>query len=207
MWKDFQESFANTGHRVLGRRLRPFCLYYQFWLDTLDLPLLRGEPSSLADLELGTRLCCCRYGEAEAMVGRRIGRLGQARWLLKTLRTRADREFAAFDVYIRDWFAPPETRFKAPATEDGTTYQMFPPTLSLACALIKHTGWEPPTVWMLPLGQVHWYLQGFLRAEGVETGLVTPHDEEFMEGLRREREHKKGTKGDGCAGGASPEKS
>jgi len=73
----------------------------------------------------------------------KVGRLGQIRWLLKTLRTRADREFAAFDACLRDWFAPPETRFKAPATEDRTIYQMFPPPLSLACALERTHLFEP----------------------------------------------------------------
>jgi hypothetical protein len=40
---------------------------------------------------------------------------------------------------------------------------------------------------MLPLGQVHWYMTAFLRMEGVETGMITPQDREFIEGIARER--------------------
>ena len=186
MWIEFKESFVNVEHRVLGRKLRPFCLYYQFWLDVLDSPLPRGEPSTLADLEVASRVCTCRYGEGERAV-RRLGTLGKAAWAARWAFANTAREFARFDAYLRDWFAPPETRIKPPETADGRTFEQFPQTLSLACAVIKNTGWPPERVWMLPIGQVHWYLAGFLRMDGVETGLITPQDREFMDGIARER--------------------
>ena len=189
MWTEFQEAFVNIEHRVLGWRLRPFCLYYQFWLDALDSPLTRGVPASLADLEVACRLCTSGYGEAERAM-RPVGRLGQAGWIARWLFSNTQREFARFDAYLRDYFSPPESRIKAPETAGGKVYEQFPQTLSLAGAIIKHTGWTPEVVWMLPIGQVHWYLAAFLRMDGVETGLITPQDREFIEGIAKERRAK-----------------
>ncbi|MFZ4695738.1 MAG: hypothetical protein ACOYMV_11485, partial [Verrucomicrobiia bacterium] len=176
-------------HRVLGWRLRPFCLYYQFWLDVLDSPLTRGVPASLADLEVACRLCTSGYGEAERAM-RPVGKLGQAGWVARWCFSNTQREFGRFDAYLRDYFSPPESRIKAPETAAGKVYEQFPQTLSLAGAIIKHTGWTPEVVWMLPIGQVHWYLAAFLRMDGVETGLITPQDREFIEGIAKERRSK-----------------
>lgn len=182
-WPSYEESFVGVEHRVLGRRLRPFCAYYQFWLQVVQSPLVCGQPATLGDLEIAVRICTSEYGEVERRI-RPLGWFGRLAWWWRFFRaflTGRD-EFAAFVAYVQDWYALPKTRFQS----EGA-YEQFPSTLSLVCSLIKHTGWSPRRAWMLPLGQLHWYLQGFLRMEGVETGLITPHDEEFIAGIMRER--------------------
>lgn len=183
LWLPFQEAFASTPHEVMGKRLRPFCLYYQFWLDFIESPLWTGKrPASLIDLEIATRLCSCDYGEAERIIQehRNRGRfhawywkvLGRWIWALKALRFNTKIEAEKFHAYIHSTYSPPEfhgSSRRNPAEE-------FPPVLGTVCWLVEWGGWAERRVWMLPLGRAHWYVTGYLRNKGVSLKLVTERD-------------------------------
>lgn len=191
-WSNFQESFLHTeGHRVLGYRLRPFSLYHQLVLDAIESPVIQGNvPISLIDLEIACRVCSTSFG-GYRRAGKRAGffrKLGFA-WRIAT--TSLGAELRKFDSYFGDYVALPERHGGgAPPSQDGKLYQDFPSPLSIASLLIEHglDGGDRAKVWETPLGEAHWWSTAFLRLAGGENDLITEHDKEFIEGLRKQRE-------------------
>ena len=60
--ESFYEAFINCEHKVLGRRLRPFCLRHCLYLEAIGSPIMRivnGEEVAISrkDLELAVIIC------------------------------------------------------------------------------------------------------------------------------------------------------
>lgn len=202
----FYEAFAHTGHEVLGRRLEKFTLRHRFWLSVFESPLVTGGEMGMVDLELAVRLCAIPYAELDVAVPRMVAR--RPRWgdrlgfFLRSWKRRTDVEYAAMLEYLLDHGCPPATHegglemgvpdgppppggSKAPV-ESGT----IPGILSLVSGLILRTKWSPGIVWGLGPGEAEWYLTGVLLHDGVDVPIKSGSDEEFEEGIRREREAK-----------------
>ena len=203
----FFEAFAHTGHRVMGRELVKFTLRHRFWLEVFESPVVMGGEVTLVDLEGAAMLCAIPYADLDRLVpqliSRRPTRWARLRFLLRTLRSRADREYGALMAYLLDHGCPPVTHGEGidAGEEDGPPvpphlkkkehpdrFGTLPGLLSLVTGLIRRTKWDPGVVWGLGPGEAEWYLTGVLLHSGVDVPLKTPSDEEFEEGLRRERE-------------------
>lgn len=191
----FCEAFAHVAHRVMGRRLEPFSLRHRFWLEAMESPLVTGGVVTLVDLDLAARVCAvpCRNLDREVptLLERGPGRWERLRFAWWWMRGRADHEYAAFQEYFMDYGCPPATHGGgASATQKGKRYETMPGILGLVTGLIRGSGWEPETVWSLNPGAAEWYLVGIFLHRGVDMRLKTEHDEEFEEGMRRERMNK-----------------
>lgn len=191
-WASFEESFIHTNaHKVLGHRLRPFSLYHQLILEAISSPIMGGSGIvTLIDLEIACRICASDYnGYQDA--SRRIGWFGKLRWGIKALTRSLEKEAAKFDAYFSDFVALPETHGQG-GSQEGKTYHEFPAPLSVAGCLMAN-GFESgrrKEIWMTPLGEAHWYCATFLRLDGADLNLITEHDREIMDGLRRRKKEK-----------------
>ena len=189
-WKDYRESFSIHSHRVLGRRLRPFCLAHQFYLTVLSSPLLVAESISLPQLEQAVVVCSSRPHEIEDRLSK-IGRsttLSHAKWWWRLWRYDFAKELKKFDAYLGDIFAPPEVKSTGSTVkrlDKGGTGQRLPDELSMACAMIKHTGWAEDDVWEMPLGKLHWYSAGFQSLENADFKLVTEEDKQHLAMIKK----------------------
>lgn len=193
----------------MGRRLAKFTLRHRFWLEAFDSPVVIGGEVRLVDLEMATMICAIPYPELDKrvpqLVGRRPGRWTQLRFLVRSvLRANAQREYALLAAYLLDHGNPPATHESGieegdpdgppprPGAQQGPDqFATIPGILSLVTGLIRRAKWDPDVVWALGPGEAEWYLTGVLLHEGVNVPIKSASDEEFEEGLRREREAKK----------------
>jgi len=189
-WFEFRESFATEDHVVFGRRLKPFCLYYQFWLSSIESPILSGEQVSITDLELAVRICSADYGKAPKSVPTKVSLFGHLVWWWRLLRYNPSTEFKKFQNYLEDQFAPPEVKSTGgdKTVNKGGSQEMLPSELSLACSVIKHTGWCEDKVWTMPLGRAYWYSAGFNCLESPDFKLVTQEDKDHVAAIKRLQE-------------------
>ncbi len=198
-WPEFFDAFCEGAeHRVCGRRLRPFCAYYRHWLELCHSPLVNEGHVTIVDLEIASRICTSRFGEAHRALRR--PRLGRWLWTLRALRYDAGREGQRFAAYVKDHTSGPKRREDLISDLTGNAgernrLQKLPPTLQMVCELIWQTKWEEERAWMMPMGRMLWLLAGFRRIEGMDDkGMLTEHDREFIEGLAAQKCGKKGKK-------------
>lgn len=200
----FFEAFAHVGHEVMGRWLEPFSLRHRFWLEAMGSPLVTGGPATLVDLEMAARICAIPFSrldrEVPRMLARGPGWRDKAGFLWRMWRRSAPEEYRRFQDYFIDHGCPPATHGGGTATKDGKTYAALPGLLSLVTALIHGSRWDPDVVWSLPPGAAEWYLAGIYTHRGADMRVKTEHDEEFEEGLRREREKAALAQGSGGGG-------
>lgn len=188
----FFEAFAHTRHRAMGRALEVFSLRHRFWLEAFESPLVRGGALTLVDVEMAAAVCALPFErldrEVPRMLGRGPGWWTKLRFCWRLLRRRTAAEYAAFQAYMIDHGCPPATHHNDEPAGGGKHYETLPGIFGLVSGLVRGSGWEPDTVWALSPGQAEWYLTGIFLHRGVDMKLKSEHDEEFEEGLRKERE-------------------
>lgn len=181
----FAESWLNKSREVLGRKLRPFCLWHRFLFEVTNSPILLGAPVSFLELYAAVEICTLPFGEF----------LG-GEWMADPAKQKAIRrgekdfdlgsEAAKMAAHIADYFAPPALWHK----DGGKSHDDPPPEiLSLAAHVISVTGWEEERVWMLPIGKVYWYSAVFARLAGAETRFVSESSGDLESILRMKAEY------------------
>jgi hypothetical protein len=190
----FLEAFAHVPHRVMGRWLEPFSLRHRFWLEAFESPLVTGGTATLIDLEMASRVCSIPFAKLDREVPRMLrrgpgwgARIG---FSLRMLRGRTAEEYGRWQDYLTDHGCPPACHGGGKVSKGGKRYEAMPGILGLVTALVRGSGWDPDTVWAICPGAAEWYLTGIFMHRGVDMRIKTSHDEEFEEGLRREREEK-----------------
>lgn len=187
-WEDFKNAIiVSDDHYVMGRKLRPFCLDHQFWLEVIGSPLLTQEENvTLLDLELASLICCSGYMESRNIPYRKPSFFEQLRFGFRAIgKNRIFKELAAFNRYLRDFSSIPEIGSKS----EGEKRSMFPPVASISAHLVKNHLYngDEEAIWTMPLGKAHWYSVAFMRLEGEDVKILTEHDREFIEGLKRNK--------------------
>lgn len=176
----------------MGRDLEVFTLRHRFWLEAFDSPLVVGGEVTLVDLEMAALVCAIGYEDLDREVPRMLARgprlWEKLRFCWRLLRRSAQKEYDAFQGYLLDHGCPPSMHGGGKQSGKAKHYEALPGILGLVTALIRGSGWEPQVVWGLSPGQAEWYLTGIFMHRGVDMRIKTGHDEEFEEGLRKERE-------------------
>lgn len=101
--ESFYEAFINCEHKVLGRRLKPFCLRHCLYLEVIGSPIMRivnGEEVAISrkDLELAVIICSADRDIIAAMKRPNFG-----------LRFhRFNRGLTAFLGYLTDFLSLPD---------------------------------------------------------------------------------------------------
>lgn len=189
-WDSFGESFAHDEHRVMGRKLRPFCLYYRLWMRIIGSPFVHADkPVGVADLELASRLCSCAFGEAEKSLRRRPGRIerwARALWMLWP--GALEREAKKMIAYLRDTATGPDY---APG---GESREEFPMEVLGVAALMMHGKFSREDAWMLPFGEGVWMRAAFDLLQGGKPEVLTPEQKRILDHAMAEQERRESHK-------------
>lgn len=197
-FKAFADSFALPFTPVLmGRRVRPFALYHQHWLDQIESPFMQPDaPATIFDLEIASVICACGYGEIEQVANHRKNWLEKLGWQLRALTTDISKEAATFQAYIHHYIQIPKMWGSAGSVPLANS--RFPDVLSIVTTLMRGNYGTKEEIWMTPVGEAHWSAASIRRDEGCEINLITPRDEAWIANFERrkqERELKRQMKG------------
>jgi hypothetical protein len=175
----FAEAWVNADHRVLGRDLRPYSLWHQLVLQVIESPFLNGD-GNLRDLDQASYVCSTHYGQPLDLRHRHP----LAIWW--NVRRNFNTERAEFLAYLDDYVQVPEFTIvdDSPVGPSRTLLGQPPVILSLACKVIRWSGWTEQYVWDMPIGKVEWYAAMADRQEGVRVSFKTPESNEFLNELK-----------------------
>ena len=160
--KDFYEAFINCQHKVLGKRLKPFCLKHCLYLEAIESPFMRvanGEETEISrkDLELAVLICSSR--------GDILENLSKANypqnWLMNFHSFK--RNCTRFLGYLSDFLTIPEMWDSG----SGKHTLNSPWILSKATLLLQKTNLTREEIWNMPLGELFWYMASMAELEGV----------------------------------------
>jgi hypothetical protein len=186
----FAEAFVNSTHRVLGRKLKPFCLWHRFQLEILESPFLSGDVINIVDLERAVQACCLTYPE---VIKAKIN-MWSFRWRLAGCSFEA--EVKKFMNYVEDHFSPPKFLPQLKKRYMPETINHPPPeNLIIFSAVAALTGWKDKEIWMLPLGQAYWYAASHWYQAGAELDFLTPEHLVLRERIKQMQEEKEGRNG------------
>lgn len=183
----FYEAWFNTEHRVLGRRLHPFCLNDALILSLAESPFLLGTDSGisydLTDLQLAVKICS---NPAELFLNAALDRvwfagLRAAIWTTQCKRMSLEGHCQRFVSYIDDFNSAPETWLDQEDAGDGKL--RAPWVLANAVFLIRHTTFTPNQVWTMPLGMSLWYCATLSEQLGSKIQIVSEEESQGMEKL------------------------
>ncbi|MDR1279868.1 MAG: hypothetical protein LBK99_03485 [Opitutaceae bacterium] len=184
----FTEAFANTDHTVYGKRLAPFCLWHQLNLELVNSPLITGDAVTPIDLWAAVKICTAPFSP-----GGIVPRLNPVRGWRKLVEiwrfSRYDfrKEFSRFEDYLADFQSPPKL-WPNHHKGGGQSARDMDEILEAAAHVIHETGWSEETVWMMPIGKLHWYSTAFLKFKGADIMIWTPLDEEAFQEHKKKRE-------------------
>jgi hypothetical protein len=194
----YVEALAHAPrHRVLGRRLRPFCLWHRLQLEYANSPLLTGAPTTLADLEYAVAVCRTRFGElgvARPPVGcwrRWAAYIRQAWWNVEL-------ERAKWTAYAMDYASSPKMMMSRGGSAGESVPDMDEALVEVAMYR-RMTGCSREEPWEMPMGEVAWMNAAFARQKGAKFSIITPLDDEIVEEIKKNAETLKAEKLTGAA--------
>lgn len=173
----FSECLINSERRILGVKLRPFCLWHLFLLQVLESPLILGKPVEIEDLRTAVAVCRTRHGESKL---RKPSYLSTAYCLARKHNVREQ-----FRSYVNDYLQIPEYSIVVPPGEGEPPRRgRAPEVLVVAADIIGWSHWPEKYVWELPLGLAYWYQSMSIRATGADLDFMTPKEREFQQQLK-----------------------
>jgi hypothetical protein len=192
-----------SGRRVLGKRLRKFCLWHRLLLGTVDSPFTNNSDRTLRDVRIAIGICRTRFGDSRIRKPILIPALIWLKFILWSLLPRRKRNYApddlrglnpmqraimkhsnAFLEYCGDYlqdpkFAiiPPETNGTAPRVPRGRA----PAELEHASDLINWAkgAMTEQRVWEMPFGLANWYRVMAIKSTGADVDFMDKAEQEF----------------------------
>jgi len=192
-------------HRVLGRRLRRFCLWHRLLLRTLDNPLLVGGNITFFDIRTAIGVCCLRYGQSKVRRPWFIPALIMAKTILVALLSRRPKDDKGLNPYQRamariaeqfyaycgDYIQEPEYSVIPKPGAKGERRERAPEELETAASVIAFSGWSEDVVWNMSMGKVSWYVMMHRRMSGMDVDLLGEEELRYQEELREKLEKEK----------------
>ena len=180
----FAEAWVNKPkYRIMGRTLRPFCLWHKFLLEFYENPLFdarAGDPEPI-HLEIAIRCCTTRYLEVPNTKKTPI------RTALRFAGRRITKALEIFAAYIEDYNQQPDLWNKG---KKGSTTGPPPDTLRIAtaCMAANVQGGDERYIWELPIGRANYYSSAYLYHKGAEIDYVTEQNRRMMADLMKRKE-------------------
>lgn len=162
--------------KLLGYKLRPYCLRHCLYLTALGSPLVdkaSSAPLSPEMLIIFCRVCsgeppetCCRKPSFvdEYHLGRMIG---DSEYFLNVLKEVMN--------YVHECSSAPVTYSKE--SEKVVNNENVPGPLNIAVGLMANLGFTPDEAWDTPVGQAIWYLTAFGISQGADTKILSTEQE------------------------------
>jgi hypothetical protein len=197
---DGSESSIYSNTRILGVRLRKFCLWHRLLLKTIDSPFITGQPIFLGDLARAVGVCRLGFddsritkprlgpfllkGRAFLKGMRSVTKPGEKPPLVKLLSVEVER----FIEYTKDYTQEPEYSIIPPETNgvpQRSRPQRTPPPAEAAqvAELITWGRWTEKQIWEMPLGRLHWYRSLAMMMSGADIDYIDDAEREFMASL------------------------
>lgn len=205
---DNSDSSELSEHRILGVRLRKFCLWHRLLLRAAESPFVLTKPVSLFDLRTAVGICRLRFGQSKVKRPRIAPALLLAGAALRGLFTRRANDPEAgnplqqalhgatsdFLSYCGDYLQDPDYAIipsdigrSKPRTPRGRP----PQELEHAADLI-HFGFSEQRAWEMPLGLANFYRVMAFKQSGADVDFITPEEKAFQANLPEEYRIRKG---------------
>lgn len=197
------DAYSNT--RVLGVRLRKFCLWHRLNLNTVDSPVMRKGAITMRDLRIAVGICRLRPFSSRVRKPWLVPTWIYFRALIASIRFRKPapatsthepkqnalqralrKQVNAFLDYAGDYLSNPEFTIIPP--EHGRNYTPRTPRGRFDDC-IEHVGeliqWGIPEkdAWGMPIGKANVYRIMAMRSSGLDVDIVTEEEKEFMKNV------------------------
>jgi len=184
---NFVEAFSNVPHRVLGKRLDPFCLWHQFNLEVMQSKVLLGAPLTHLDVWLFVRVCTSKWTPAHYVPQIKPPSVLELLWLSK--RYDLAKEVRKISDYLVDYCSRPKFWPNNHEQKMGNDRD-FDENLEIALHVAKESSLSWREVWTMPLGMLHWTSTGLAKLAGAKVDIWTPEHEEMFQAHKIKREAK-----------------
>lgn len=178
MDKRFLSAFTDPSDqvRILGRRVRPFCLMHRVQLQAADSPLLRSEAGIRpVDLLVAVKVCAGEpIGKPSFLDSWYVGKMASN----ENYFAEQIERFASL-VLIEAW---PKFWEKHTKTGDATG---LPWVLSVVANLVAN-GIPEERAWTMPESQAIWMNSAFAVIKGAELKVLTTEEEELIDQMEKQ---------------------
>ncbi len=187
MDQSFYEAWFNADHKVLGRRLHPFCLNDALVLSLAESPFMLGkEPGvryDLPALQLAVQVCST---PADVFLQARFDRswpqkLTTFGWTLWCRRQDFHTSCQQFLTYIDDYYAVPEV-WQNESDSPGDKLHA-PWILGNAVFLMRNTTLSSDEIWTMPIGKALWITATLSEQLGAPIQIVSEEEQAGMAAL------------------------
>lgn len=178
----FASAYIDAGHihRVLGKRLRPFCLWHLYLLQVADSPFLQAGTVNLYHLRRAVGICRLRYQESKTKLP-----------IFPIILTPPyfKREVQKFLDYVGDYLHRPEYTIM-PLTEfnrqKSVTRGPSPAPDAVQVAFDAASGANVPIreAWEMPIGQAYIAQAMFLKRQGMLVDFMNESEREFQKAMK-----------------------
>lgn len=208
---DQQDNLVWSGTRVLGVRLRKFCLWHRLLLRTIDSPFVRKGPVTLFDLRTAIGICRLKYGDSK-IVRPWLGPFLMVVWLtlrgvlarllsrwkkpadpndMNPLQKALARRVGAFLEYCGDYLQQPEYNIISPDNRATRTRRgSAPDELEHISELVVWSHWPEAVLWQMPVGRANYYRMMARKAAGCDVDVTTPEEKAFQASLPESYKHR-----------------
>lgn len=191
---DGSDSIEYSTYRILGWKLRKFCLWHRLLLRTIESPFEVGGAVTMKDIRILVGVCCLPYGNSIVRKPHLMPFLIYA-WAfaraifsrkseISPLKTSTEKLCAAIKEYAGEYLHAPEFCVVPPdqKTSKGrkSNRSRAPEDIEQVADLIAWTHWSLKTIWELPIGQVNWLRVFAMRSVGNDIDFVTEDERKFM---------------------------
>lgn len=202
---DNSEGGEFSPHRVLGKKLRRFCLWHRLLLRTVDSPLVYGGDITFFALRTAVGICALKFGDSKVRRPWLIPALYVLRAIIVSLFTRNPKGKNGMNPYQRalskvaeqfyeycgDYLQEPEYSVVPRAGSKPSLRERAPEELESASAVIAFTHWSEDAVWNMPIGRASWYVMMHRKSLGMDVDLLGEEELKYQEELREKMEKEK----------------
>jgi hypothetical protein len=178
----FIKAFTAPGEtRLLGYRLRPFCLKHRLALHAIESPFVTPDkPMTVLDLFVAVKIC------AEKSI-RRLTFMDVVR--MSVIKSKPDKlesyikvfhEHSNIGCWPKFW-----EKSRQQASSNGVPWM-----LSVVSNLIAN-GWDEEAAWSLPESQAVWYHTAISIRNGNDVSILSDEDEDIMKNFKQFAEEAK----------------
>jgi hypothetical protein len=182
------EAFFFNRHKVLGKTLKPFCLYHHFVLEALKSPLMTGGQASIIDLYIATLICQQEYPISFKKIPSSSWwsiLWNSIRFGYYSTRYKFSREVSKFYNYAKDYSSTPqfwENQKNGAKADSGV-----PDVIGLMVSLMVGLKYTEKEAWNCPIGKAVWLTTTNAILNGSESKIISAEAKAYMEEMRKSK--------------------
>lgn len=168
----------NKRHRVLGRRLRPFCLWHVLLLQAIHSPFVAGGNATLFDLK--NAVAICRLGYRQSHIRRQF-------WPRFMTVKRLRKHVELFMEYVGDYLSKPEYTVVPLDIRDRRPPPRITPPPAVVCTAYNAAYGARISIkeaWEMPIGEAYISEAMHFRAQGSQLDFLNDEEKEFQRQMK-----------------------